>query len=885
MKTTKILSVIVALISLVLMLASCEMFTPDQPGTNPPGGQNNGLKYNSIVYTDAEIDIAAIRLEMLDIVGQGIMVNHISTAPVSESEVVFGDSNRAITDAAKAALSAELEKSSKYDIGYIIYHDGKNIAVYWQHPDMMELAVADFLEECVIEKRLVLEEGTVTSSLFVKREFEEEKDWLKLESVAGEEVTKALKRLKDSYEPERLIGWLANLYDPEVGGFYYSRSARDNEPFLPDLESTHFVIGNVNRYGAIKYRDLPDDIKREVLTFVWSTQSKTDGYFYHPQWPQGRENLNTDRYGRDLSWATSLITNLSMDDDGDGILDKQYPLYCAPNGNKCREHDNTDRVCSFPITTSYYSSLVEGGVTSALSSSVGAAVSSVSSSFVGATASVSSRPDYSSRKAFSEWLEAYNSTIKVDSGRAHNLAALAGEIAAKGYSDVVLDHLDRVQKEVYDEQMKNGETPTGLWQRTVDYNAVYGLLKYTSFYNSEKYGRAINPEYYLHIARSCLEVITMDPEPGLQINDMYNMWCGVANLVSNIRGKTGGIFTSDERNAEIEKIYNLFRENASFLVDKSLEKINHFKMSDSSYTYNFDGTTQPKVYGVPVCLGGHEGDVNSVALACNMYEAIFRAFGYSMIPIYSAEDGQYFVDTIRNCSPIEKAPQSTGELKFDDSAYISKLTTKFFSEEAKTSGVKDDPIDPMNKAYYFASGDLSGTSNGDYISFIPVADGSNCYIFETDLYITSDSSDACLYQISLGDACMITLTKSSTGITVTVDPNARGTTGEESAKTKIDTDTWAKLRVECYIPEADSELDKPMIKIWINDELELVSDKYLGFNEGTPVKVGYKSVKFYVLLSPTAYIYLDNTFASCEDKVFDENDDSITDSRDNFNKS
>ena len=62
----------------------------------------------------------------------------------------------------------------------------------------------------------------------------------------GKEIVAAYKDLYSVHD-KRMISWLAKLFDPDIGGFYYSNSGRDNEYidfkgkrhyFLPDIEST-----------------------------------------------------------------------------------------------------------------------------------------------------------------------------------------------------------------------------------------------------------------------------------------------------------------------------------------------------------------------------------------------------------------------------------------------------------------------------------------------------------------------------------------------------------------------------------------------------------------------------------------------------------------------
>ena len=74
---------------------------------------------------------------------------------------------------------------------------------------------------------------------------------------SGEAIVDALKDLYTIYG-EELIDWYAGLYDPKIGGYYYSNSARDNESYagvtlLPDLESTYQVLSFLSKSGMLDY--------------------------------------------------------------------------------------------------------------------------------------------------------------------------------------------------------------------------------------------------------------------------------------------------------------------------------------------------------------------------------------------------------------------------------------------------------------------------------------------------------------------------------------------------------------------------------------------------------------------------------------------------------
>ena len=872
MMKRKLLPIILVLVLSTLMLASCAgLFGNNQTGNEPP---KETVHFTRIIHDGSNLDFEEALLKMRSIEGPSVSLSlYTDVAAIASGEVVFGESDRAITLAAKKELEQKIAQSSKDDCGYIIYTDGKNIAVYWTVSDMGAIALQKFVDTVLNEKGLVVDAGVLASELYVKREYESEKHWIALAAKADEKTYNAIRTLYNYFDGRKMIGWMANLYDPEIGGFYYSNSARDTAGFLPDIESTSQLLGMVVSTGAIANRNdyIPNEIKAKIVEFAKSLQSTEDGYFYHPQWPQGRDKLQTDRYGRDMGSATNTITSFWLDTDGDGKYDtKQYPNWCAPNGVKCALHQGTDEKCSFPVATTAITDSMESAVVTTVSVSVQSAVSKISTSTVKPV--VSQYPDYSSRAAFSAWLEEYNKSIRVDSGAAHNLAAIQSEIIQHGYADIVLDHLNRNLMLTYEEQLKAGEEPTGLWQTDINYRLVWSLLKYAVWYNNGAHGCAFPKELIPYAVKSCIKVTALEPDGEYRMNDLYNQWTSVQSLISNVNK-----FYSDTEKVEIKnQIYEIMRENAADLVANSLKKIEPFKMDDGSFAYQSNGKSMTTIYGTPIAMGVREGDVNAVALCVGMYEAIFDCLGLPEVPLCTADDGEYFVSELLSCEPIKKQGQTDGTFTFEDGTY-SSVDIKFGHANSGSSlTVVDDP-DGDDLALYFVS--LSGTSAGDGVEFRPASHGSSCYIFETDIYVTSETSDGYVVQITMGTRYMMTLKKSGNTVSFGDAPSDAHMNGQLTWAT-FSTDEWHRIRVE-YYPQGDTNgIDTPKIKIWFDEEYLGVSDNYFGSYDGKLTSGLYTKVYFYSMKVPNTYIYLDNCFFASDDKVFDENDEDITDFRD-----
>ncbi len=866
----KLLIAVLCLALSVLSLASCEGLF----GGDGKKEETKKTVFSAIVHDGTELDLQEVLFSMRDIVGPMVTLNAYTDKTAADGEVVFGNTDRPITLAAKAALEERIDDSSKYDCGYIVYTDGKSIAVYWDVDGMADIAIQDFIDTVLEEKRLDVKEGELASELYIKRDFENDKYWLTLEAQTTPDVVAAIRSLYNYFDGHKIAGWCANLYDPELGGFYYSNSARDTEGYLPDIESTSQLIGTLVSIGAISNRNtaFPNDIKAKIVEFAKSLQSAEDGYFYHPQWPQGRENLQTDRYGRDIGSATNIITGFMLDMDGDGVGETaQYPNWCAPNGVKCALHTGTEDKCSFPVATSYYSDRLDGSVVTTLSSTVSSAVSKLQSSTVAPTADdVSSHPDYTSAADFEKWLRAYNASILEDSGKAHNLSAIQSEIVEKGYGQIVMNYLNEKLHESFANQKALGLEPTGLWQSDINYQLVWSLLKYATWYNSSVVGCAFPEEYLPYAVKSCIKVTALEPDGEYRMNDLYNQWTSIESLLRNIDK-----YYPESKKAEAkETVYSIIRENATDLVANSLAKIEPFKMEDGSFAYQSNGLSMTSIYGTPIASGVREGDVNALALVTGMYSAIFTSLGLPKVPLCNAEDGEYFISELLGCEPVDKIYKVNATHDFESGKMPTEVTTNFSSDGAYVS-VVEDPENSDNNVLCFTS---TAASVGDYLKIKPTSHGSTCYIFETDIYVSSECKGDYLFQVMMGTRFMFTIHKKGDVITIKSTPSTSHSNGQETI-CSFNVDEWHKFRVEYYVHGTDTGLETPKIKLWLDNEFLCVSDNYYGSYDNKLTVGNYSTVDFYSMKTVDSKIYLDNCFVSSDDKTFDADDREISDYR------
>ncbi|MBP5349982.1 MAG: hypothetical protein J6Z13_06505 [Clostridia bacterium] len=145
-----------------------------------------------------------------------------------------------------------------------------------------------------------------------EREYQDrEAEWDRRFDVIADPATREAVRdfYRTFYAPEKLIRWWASLYDPDLGGFYYANSARDNEGFLPDMESTLQIVQRLRPFDPNEdlAAYLGPEITEKMIRFYQSKQDPADGYFYHPQWTREVSRAKVMRYTRDLDWATAVL--------------------------------------------------------------------------------------------------------------------------------------------------------------------------------------------------------------------------------------------------------------------------------------------------------------------------------------------------------------------------------------------------------------------------------------------------------------------------------------------------------------------------------------------------------------------------------------------------
>ena len=641
-----------------------------------------------------------------------------------------------------------------------------------------------------------------------------------LEGTLSSEAIAQVKRLYSLYD-DSVYEWLANLWDDEIGGFYYANSSRDYEGFLPDIETTRQVLaiirtsGMVSAYGENEDEAFvsvfPKEFADKIVAFVKSCQDPDDGYFYHPQWGK---NIGSSRKARDLDQAITLINLFGAEFDYPTALDR----------------------------------LSGAGATASLSKSRAKAVSSVVS------ATDSSLPYYlQSAEGLIKYLDTFN--FKADShNTGHTVASLSSQLKAAGLIDVACDYFDALQEEIYQEQVAAGEKPTGLWQDVVNYTSLSGLYKIGGLY--ETANRTIN--YLDECVESAMECIVQDIDCSVVIY-VYNPWAGLSMAIRSMKRSV----SFGESKYDLQATYDKVREAYPELIKATVDKLLVFQKDSGGFSYNRT-TSAPRTQGVSASLGLCEGDVNATNIAVNSISGhIFISGGLTRPAIWNEEDFDNFIATMQGLDPINKIKLETTDLSFED-CEIGTLP-HMISSDSGMSGVQYDPLDDSNHAIRIDSPKGMGTR--EYIN-VNSTDSFSCIILETDILLT-DTQDGNTHQIKLrgsgGNMYMFVLKMNNSSGKVTLTDwshHTNGIVGDLSVQ--LEADMWNRIRFEIYTG-VDHELAKNgfIVKLFVNDEFAGYSTNYFGPTKSTSdvePTIGFTNIEIYGMAAVESSLWLDNIY-------------------------
>ncbi len=763
--------------------------------------------------------------------------SHTDAQDARYHEIVVGNTERDISKAAYSALE-KLVGDTENAVAYLLYSDGSSLALaYTETEDELALRLLhDILIENYIGDELNLSAGVHESYLKTTDEYYLEldeknraEDWKELEEHLTEEIgaegaTAFVEALKDLYSlyTSDVIEWFANLYDPSVGGYYYSNSARDNEQvlyngtyydLLPDIESTSQALNFIVSSGmAKKYADaLPSFMKEQIVSFILGTQDE-NGYFYHPQWPKEMTDSKTSRRSRDLTKGLGVLSAFGV-----------QPLYTTPTG--VIGSTATASAClTLPISHS--------------------AVSAVSLVIQAATVTNTNLQDKESFTAYLDSLDIANRSYHVG----NELTSQSEEILARD-KQLAEEGADYQLMDILIEWLNENQNPeTGHWHHTDNYYGVNGLLKISGIYNDAK----VAMPHAKEAAQSAIRAITSDEAMGAVV-DLYNTWFSISNIVKNIR-KYGTEADNDYADEMIRELCL----SAPAAILKSKEKISVFQKADGSFSYNPNNSSSTS-QGMPVAIyGTNEGDVNATVISItgiigNLLQAL-ELESYKPMLFGKTELRRYIsILEENNAELAKKLPldlSEYGKLDFTDGEIPDRITATLNSEGASAT-VTDGAL-------------VFTTSSGANDSLYITAEGTdgNAVIFNADITLSGISGSNTLFQMLFSDSASTTAYMPVIGyesgyITIS-DASSTGdadTRRVQLMKSNIAVGESFNLGIEYYILDDDSI----RVKIFIDGSLIYVSDNYYNSHKAdTPSTTAIEKMRFYSLNAASVTMTVDN---------------------------
>lgn len=852
-KTIKFLFLALWIMTCACAVLSCKSGTTDSPKDNVPSFSekvDDEVVYSPFVKTVIVLgegisarDVSLIRSTYHEVLDKEIELIQPS-ASVSTHEIVVGKTTRDIS--AKAYRFLELTDTENGEIGYVIYSDGKSIAIAFDEVNFDEnialvCALESFVEKYMKNNTLKLDSGVAYYERFEPVEKQSERDdemlerlWqLKLSQIAekvggnaekAEAIVNELRALYGIYNSNySTLNWLANLYDPETGGFYYSNSARNNKGYLPDLESTSEALSIVElmltNYSGTLTDYFGEEIAGKFVSFAKNMQDP-NGYFYHPQWKKEITDKNTLRKSRDVVNALSILDFFGS-----------APIYDTPNGVKGEGSVSPASLITLPLGLNSAKSTVK--LVSAQSNGI----------FIPA--------HLKSREAFTSYLNNLNIRANTETvseelySEAPLYLAIDEILEAEGANYRLVDVLEQ-----YLSSTQN--RTTGLWSannndRYGDVSAVSSVIKIYDAIGAP----VSNYTTLINTITSAIETLDKPEE----ITELVSPWMSFYSVVNNLTTY------SDEKQLDNVRFY-LKSTYLKFdvLINKTLSNLSGFKRDDGSFSTTPNGSLG-EALGMPIALPSmEEGDVSATFLATkSLWLSIFGVLEVGFVPLFTTSDRMMFQNVLFELGVIIKdEAKEVQPLDFEDYDVgdVPDITHKFVSSDSSIEVVKD-PLREGNSVNLYSSSNKGSNWEFFYYPIMSSVKNASCYSYEFDMCVLPETSSGVFAQLYLyQDVYMISLSRS--GDTISFYENSSRTssitrTMDVGVTAKIG--EWFNLRVE-YYPAPHGSV---RIKIYFNDECVVVSDNYYGCEAAAPVpSTNFSSLCIYAYLKQTMDILMDN---------------------------
>ncbi len=887
----KIALVVLAALLVLVSLASCNTGNGDKPDTEqPPSGNIILPPKENLIFSQKTIpnvicndqDTLAKVLEdlsadLLDVTGKTPPV-YTDQEYEAKHEIVIGETDREISKTAYRFLE-RLDHEEEGNVGYLIYSDGSSIAIAFDK-DRYQInaaaarAIEDFAKDIEGKTEVIIPKGVYASASIDALDYQQQIDdadtaeeWIIFENAVntlgadGKAITNAVKDYYTRVCTDNVISWFANLYDPAIGGYYFSNSARNTPGYLPDSESTQQALGqfkssgmfeNVNPYSEKGYglymNGLPEWFRAQIVRFLKSLQDPETGFFYHPQWTKEEVDAKLTARSRHMQRAVGILSYFGYG-----------PTYDTPNGDK------GDGIKWDGTLVSDETATPASRLTGRLMYERSAAAAA---SMVRPTAAVAAH--LQNDKTFIAYLEGLLTTkssfysIGSEIGQQETQILVRDQqLAAEGANYRLADILINFYS-------SHQNTETGLWDEGISYDNSDAILKIGGTYTTFGYVFPNADKAF----ESLIEILMSDEIPNAVVN-VYNVWYAIGNLMENIEKVSTSAADKEYADAVGKRLLEMAPEAIKASADKQLL----FKHPDGSFGYAIGQNCQTSS-GVPVApQGDGEGDVNaSVICMSGTIGNCLRALGLKdYAPGYFTEaDRLRYISILEDLGPVIKDDISVSVKyeTFDADPLGNAPVNVEFSEKAHLNGqltVVEKPGAEYGD-YAMQINHYSTHLGGGYevVPFLSQsgARNANCFVYESDIMVQSygDNGEnrgaATLAQLLIQPAVYMIGIETTDDGKVFLNEASSNTWSKakyQDLGVRFEVGEWFNIKIEYYIGDHDTV----RIKVFINGDLIAITDNYYDANgvkitgTGKPANT-MDSLSFVMVSSATSEILVDN---------------------------
>lgn len=426
-------------------------------------------------------------------------------------------------------------------------------------------------------------------------------------------IVSALKTMYTMYTDD-LIEWYANLYDPNFGAWYCTTSGKQNEGFLPDIESTSQALNFLNCSGLLDHAGcdwrnvLSDEMKEKLIRFAKRMQ-EPNGFFYNFLKTVEQGDASLGKRGRDVGWCTGILRTLGAS-----------PTYDTPNG------------------------LIGDGITYD-----GKRVEKPKCANTESTETRStSYPDYlENKETFLKYLNEEVDIVNKSYFYGNQLNGTFGQIKARdealkaqGADYSLCDTLIEWLNERIDPK-------TGYWSPAPTFAGTNGYFKVIVIYNAWGYPY---PELEKAADSVICGILGDEPSTG-NICEVYNLWSALISTKENAKF----CHSEEMREKILAKINELMLVKGEAAILNTYKKQSAYQMPDGAYAHNVVKCITAHQGSIPVGLGLTEGDVDAIGKATiGIVNNIFSAYEIEKVPIYSKREWDTYFSIMKNAKPVIK---------------------------------------------------------------------------------------------------------------------------------------------------------------------------------------------------------------------------------------